>query len=158
MSRDSIAAAIPVGDRVLLDTTSLIAYFNGNEQVSPICAHIIDGWIMGGRNEAIVSMVTVMEIMIRPLRRNPGVYQHVLDFLRNFPNVRPLVIDLAVAQEAASQRASYNFSPPDALIVGSGLVAQVGHLVTNDAAWKTKLKPVSARVKVCYLGDHLPFG
>lgn len=159
MSKVRIDKVLPAGDRVLLDTTTLIAYLNGGEQVSPLATYVIDELVRTGRNPAIVSPVTVMEVLVRPLRRGPDMaYQHVLDFLTNFPNLRTTTIDLHVAQEAASLRATYNFRPPDALIMASGIVAQVGHLVTNDADWQVKLRPISARVKVCYLSAYLSPG
>ena len=157
MSRKSIDQALPAGDRILLDSTTLIAYLNGGEPVSPLAAYLIDEFVRPGRNQAIVSMVTVMEVLVRPLRQGPGApYQHVMDFLSSFPNLRPATIDLHIAQEAASLRATYNLRPPDALIVGTGIVTQVGHLVTNDATWQAKLRPISKRIAVCYLGEHLP--
>ena len=157
MSQASLEQTIPAGDRLLLDTTALIAYLNGNEVVSPAAALIIDDFVHGGRNQAVVSTITVMEVLIQPLRRGPGVYSHVLDFLTNYPNLRLIDVDLFVAQEAATQRASHRFPAPDALIIATGLVTQVGHLVTNDAAWKPKLSNLSSRINVCHLGDHVPF-
>lgn len=158
MSSGSLEAALPEGERLLLDTTSLIAYLDGGEAVSPVATHIIDAFVRSGRNEAIVSMVTVMEILVKPLRLGPRApYQHVLDFLTRYPHLRTLVIDLPVAQEAASLRASFGLRPPDALIVASGLISQVGYLVTNDAQWSSKLRPLSGRVGICQLSSHLPF-
>jgi hypothetical protein len=43
-------------------------------------------------------------------------------------------------------RAAQRFSPPDALIVATGLATQVGHLVTNDRAWARKLASLGARI------------
>ena len=157
MSRAALERAVPAGDRLLLDAATLVAYLDGGEAVSPVAACVVDEFVRDGRNEGIVSMVTVMELLVRPLRHGRVGYRHALDFLTNFPNLRAAVIDLPVAQEAASLRASHNFRPPDALTIASGLVYQVGHLITNDAAWKTRLAPVRQRVAVCYLADHLPF-
>jgi hypothetical protein len=103
-------------------------------------------------------MVTVMELLVRPLRigaRAP--FMHVRAFLTHYPNLFPMPIDLTIAQEAASTRASFHLSSPDALIVGTGLVAQVGHIVTNDRQWRRRFQPIADRIKVCYLSDHLPF-
>lgn len=144
------------GERLLLDTTSLIAYFDRSEAVSPLALHIVDELVQTGRNPAIVSMVSVSETLIRPLRI--GVtepYHHLLDFFTQFPNLRPMSIDLATAQEAASLRAMFRLSMADALIVATGIVAQVHHLVTNDADWVRKLQPISGRIRVCHLGHHL---
>ena len=157
MSLASLERAIPDGDRLLLDSTILIAYLNGGEPVSPLATHVVDEFVRPGRNAAIVSMVTVMEVLVRPLRLGPGEsYRHVMDFLTRFPNLRPLPVDLAVAQEAASLRATHRFSPPDALVIATGIVAQVGHLVTNDRDWLPKLRPLASRVMVCTLASHLP--
>jgi hypothetical protein len=51
----------------------------------------------------------------------------------------------------------HNLSSPDALVVATGVVAQVGHLVTNDKEWATKLRPLGSRLTVCRLDDHLPW-
>ena len=156
MTIESLERDLREGERLLLDTTSLIAYLDRGEAVSPLATHVIDHLVQSGRNPAIVSMVTVSETLIRPLRI--GVtppYDHLLDFLTQFPNLRPISIDLPVAQEAASLRATFRLSMADALIVATGIVAQVHHLVTNDADWARKLQPISGRIRVCHLGHHL---
>jgi predicted nucleic acid-binding protein len=101
-------------------------------------------------------MVTIMEALVRPLRlRAPTPYNHFVSFVQGFPNLAPLPVDLPVAQEAASVRAAFRLSTPDALIVATGLVAQVHHLVTNDAAWVRKLQALAGRLRVCHLDRYL---
>lgn len=148
--------SLPAGDRLLLDASALIAYFDGGEPVSGVAACAIDEFVREGRNEAIVSMVTVMELLVGPLRRSPVGYKHVLDFIANFPNLQAVPIDLPIAQEAAGLRATLSFPAPDALTIATGLVHQVGHLVTNDGAWQTRLRRSGQRITVCHLGDHTP--
>jgi predicted nucleic acid-binding protein len=148
--------ALASGERLLVDTTTLVSYLDGGEAITPLAAHVIEELIQPGRNVAVVSMITVAEVLVRPLRI--GVtepYQNVLDFLTRFPNLRPIPIDLATAQEAASLRAMFRLSMADSLIVAIGIVAQVHHLVTNDADWVRKLQPISGRIRVCHLGHHL---
>ncbi len=158
MSLQSLERALTPGERVLIDASTLISYLGGFEQTWVVAKHIVESFVRQGRNPAIYSTVTAMEVLVRPLRAGaPEPYRHVVDFLTRFPNLRPLEVDLVVAQEAASLRASYNLAAPDALIVASGLVGQVGHLVTNDEQWKRKLRPIANRIKVCYLSDYLPF-
>lgn len=148
---------MPAGERIMLDTSALIAYLGKPLHTTPVIRHIVDEWVRAGRNAASVSMVAVMELLVRPLEVGPGEeYDHVLDFLQRFPNLHAKPVDLHVAHEAASLRAQHKFSPPDALIIGTGLVAQVGHLVTNDERWKKRLADISERIRVCYLEDHLP--
>ena len=144
------------GDRLLLDTTGLIAYLDRRDAITPLAVHVINELVHPGRNPAVVSMVSVMEVLVRPLRVGAtGPYQHLLDFLTRFPNLIPQPVDLTVAQEAASLRAAFRLSTADALIVATGIVAQVHHLVTNDADWVRKLQPISGRIRVCYLSQHL---
>lgn len=76
-------------------------------------------------------------------------------FLRGQPNLSAVPVDLQVAQDAAFLRATHRFSPPDALIVGTGFAAQVGHLLTNDRDWARKLAGLESRIRVCTLSEHL---
>ena len=157
MSLASLEAAIPVGDRILLDTTALAAYLDTSEATHPLTRHLLAEFVASGRNAALVSMITVMELLVRPLRASPPGHHTLLAFLRNHPNLEMVAVDLQVAQDAAFLRAAQRFSPPDAIVVGTGLAAQVGHLVTNDHKWSTKLAGMSDRIQVVTLSDHLPF-
>ena len=157
MPESSVLATIAEGDRLLLDTSLLAAYLDDTEATHPVARHILDELVKSGRNPAVVSMITVMEILVRPLRRTPPGHHTVLAFLRTHPNLTCVPVDLQVAQEAAHLRAAKRFSTPDALVVGTGIAAQVRHLVTNDRSWVTKLAEMSPRISVIRTGDHLPF-
>ena len=158
MSTVSLELAVPAYDRLLLDTSALITYLNGGELVTPGIAEILDSFVRTGRNQAIVAMVTVMESLVRPLRLGAGEpYRHVLDFLTRFPNLRTVDIDLPIGQEAAAIRASFHLAAPDALVVATGTIPHVGHLVTNDHKWSNRLQTVQRRIQVVELKAHLPF-
>jgi predicted nucleic acid-binding protein len=148
-----LEAAIPVGGRILLDTSCLAAYLDRSEGVHPLARHILDAFVASGRNEALISMVTMMEILVRPFRSSPPGHRTVLSFVQHHPNLEAIPTDLQMAQEAASLRASHRLRPPDALIIGTGIACQVGHLVTNDSAWARKLAPLEARIEVITLSD-----
>ncbi len=157
MSYVSLLAKIPAGDRLLLDTSVLAAFLDATDATHPVAVCVLKELVESGRNPAVVSMITVMEILVRPLRQSPPGHHTVLAFLRSHPNLEAVSIDLQVAQEAATLRATHKLAPPDALIVGTGIATQVGHLVTNDGNWKKKLSAISARIKVVQTADHLPF-
>lgn len=157
MSRSSLVTTIPAGDRLLLDTSVLAAYLDATDATHPVAVCVLKDLVESGRNPAVVSMITVMEILVRPLRQSPPGHHTVLAFLRSHPNLAAVSVDLQIAQEAATLRATHRFAPPDALIVGTGIAAQVGHLVTNDSTWKTKLSVIADRIKVVRTADHLPF-
>jgi predicted nucleic acid-binding protein len=158
LSDRSLTHALPEGDRILLDTTVLAAYLDASDATHPVARQILDELVASGRNSAVVSMITVMEILVRPLRASPPGHHTVLAFLRTHANLTCVPIDLQIAQEAAHLRADKRFAPPDALIVGTGLATQVGHLVTNDHAWSGKLAAMKSRIKVLQLSDHPPSG
>lgn len=151
--QQGLESAIPVGEQILLDTTSLAAYLDRTESVHPVALHILDAFVASGRNEAVVSMVTMMEILVRPLRSSPPGNRTVLSFVRHHPNLETVPLDLQMALEAASLRASYRLRPPDALVVGTAIACRVSHLVTNDHAWAASLAPLAARIGVVTLSD-----
>lgn len=155
MSTVFLDQALQPGDRILLDTTSLAAYLDATESTHVLARYVIDELVASGRNPAVVSMITVMELLVRPLRATPRGHHTILAFLRAQPNLAAVPVDLQVAQDAAFLRAAQRFSPPDALIVGTGLASQVGHLVTNDKAWARKLAGLESRIRVCTLADFL---
>ena len=157
MSEASLLRSLPEGDRILLDTTVLAAYFDATDVTHPVARHVLDDLVATGRNPAVVSMITVMEILVRPLRASPPGHHTVLAFLRTHANLKCTPVDLQVAQEAAHLRAAERFAPPDALIVGTGLACQVSHIVTNDQNWKGRLAKMTSRIGVVRTSDHLPF-
>jgi predicted nucleic acid-binding protein len=155
LSLSSLEGELPPGDRVLLDSSAVIAYVDGSEMVGPLAAELIDGWVRDGRNPAVVSMVSVMELLVRPRRRSTWEYVHLLDFLTHHPNLTSQQIDLPIAQEAASLRAAFKLATPDALVVATGVVARVSRLVTNDARWSRRLELIKSRIRVLCLADYV---
>ncbi len=155
MKRAGFEKRVPPGDRVLIDTSVLIAYLEPNDATHDVAVLLVDGFVQSGRNVAVVSPVTAMELLVRPLRVAPKGAVHIHDFLTHWPNLTLLPIDLHVAQEAASLRATHGFEPPDALVIATAIVGQVGHLMTNDAQWRKKLAPMKARIQVTELRDYV---
>ncbi|MFN8522571.1 MAG: PIN domain-containing protein [Chloroflexota bacterium] len=152
MTRAELLRRIQPDHRLLLDASVLIAYLDGHEATSPIATVVLDELIGSGRNPAVISMVTVSELLVRPLRvgaRQP--FHHAHDFLTRFPHLSLADVDIRVAQEAASIRAAHRLTMPDALTVATGIVSQVSHLVTNDTAWRTRLAPLSTRISTVVL-------
>ena len=149
----TLADRLPAGDRLLLDSSVLAAYLDGGERTSALAVELLDDLVRSGRNPAVVSMVSVVETLIRPLRRLPAAHATVLAFYREFPNLVAAPVDLDVAAEAANLRVAYGLSTPDALIAATGLAAGVSHLVTNDRAWLARLAPLRDRAGVLVLGD-----
>ena len=155
MTIERLERALPEGERLLLDTTVLGAFLDATEAAHPVAKTVIEDLVRTGRNPAVVSMVTVMEILVRPLRASPPRHNTVLAFLRSHPNLELAELDIQMAQDAAMLRVEHGLRPPDALVIGTGLACQVGHLVTNDGDWARKLAKLTGRIRVCTIKDFL---
>lgn len=119
---------------MLLDTNVLIAYLEDGQAISKSARLLVDDWIHGGRNEAIVSMISVMELLVGPSRagHDDSPYQ---EFLNYYPHLTLHDVTFDIARKAAQLRAKTSATTPDALIVATGIVARVDYLITNDSAW-----------------------
>lgn len=157
LKRAAFEKRISAGERVLIDTSVFIAYLSPptDDETHEVAALLFDDFIRSGRNTAVVSPVTAMELLVRPLRVAPPRAAYVHAFLANTPNLDMPPVELHVAQEAASLRAAHRFQTADALVVATGLVAQVHHLVTNDVQWRAKLAPIRTRVAVTLPRDYI---
>src|SRR3954464_8522219 len=94
VSKASVLDAIAEGDWILLDTTVLAAFFDANDSTHPVAAFILKDLVATGRNPAIVSMVTIMEVLVRPMRSVPAGHHTVLGFPRSYPNLVCVPVDL----------------------------------------------------------------
>jgi len=108
-SSDLDAALGPV-ERVLLDTSALIAFHSPQEQVHPLADYVLrriesDADPLRG----YYSAVSASEILIRPLRTSLADFTGMQSFLTNYPHLTVLPADLTVAAQAANVRA---FPPP----------------------------------------------
>ncbi|MHB8364368.1 MAG: type II toxin-antitoxin system VapC family toxin [Vulcanimicrobiaceae bacterium] len=134
---DALAATIADGDRLVLDTNVLIAYLEGNQVITDAATLLLDDWIHSGRNPAWISTVSVMEVLVGPMKADAALTAY-FDFLQRFPNLTCVPVDAAVAREAARIRASTGLRAPDALIVGTAVVTGAAAIVTNDDAIASK--------------------
>jgi predicted nucleic acid-binding protein len=98
-------------------------------------------------------MVTAAELLVRPIRSGHQQLAYAHDFLTQFPNLHGLVMDLHVAQRAATLRATSGLRLPDAIVIASGLLAGCEAIVTNDERWKHRLAPLFSQFRWIYLGD-----
>ena len=147
--------ALHGADRVLLDTSTLLAFHGQHEVAHGVAKHLL-GRIedAGDPLQGYYSVVSATELLVRPLRAGPLETAYMHAFLRSFPNLHLLPVDLDVASHAATLRAIKNLKTPDALIIASGLLAGCQVIVTNDSEWKKKLEPLFREFRWVYLGGH----
>lgn len=146
-------APIIDGDSLVLDTSVLIAYLNGDEAASPGARALIDELVWAGRNQAFVSATSVAEVMVRPLRQLGQVPSPITTFLLSFPGLAIRSVDFLVASEAARLRALTGVSLPDAIIAATATLTSSKWLVTNDRVLRDRLRALDWQTKVILLED-----
>jgi predicted nucleic acid-binding protein len=154
----ALEVAIPADALVALDTSALLAYLVGTEAVSPVAAWLLDGRIGAGRNPAVVSAVTVAELLVRPFRSGSRAVATVEGFLQFFGDIRVVSMDYEVAREAARIRATCGLGMPDAIVVASALAAGATVIVTNDGRWPRATERLAIPARVVELGRFLEAG
>lgn len=97
---------IDTGKTILLDTNCFIYYFEDNSDYSGKLEKIfID--IQSGRNFAFVSVLSLMEILVKPKKDNNVFIENRYKLiLTNFPNLSIVDIDYKVADIASRLRAA----------------------------------------------------
>jgi len=86
-----------------------------------------------GTFRAITSTVTLLEVLVQPLRENNiALAEEYRDILLNAPNLGTIGMSEAVAEKAAKLRAQYNIRTPDAIQLGTAMHEGASFFLTND--------------------------
>jgi len=115
-----------------LDTAIFIYHLEAHPRYQPLAQEVLAG-IQAGRQTAITSTVTVMELTVRPWQvGRPAVAREYEVLLVHFPHLALADVTRDVARRAAQLRARYRLRPADALQVATALVHGATAFVTND--------------------------
>lgn len=134
-----------------LDTSVWIYHLEANGRYLTRTTQVLAA-VQAGRPEAILSVVTLMELTVRPYSLGqPGVAAHYEALLTHFPHMRLLDVDRPITRRAAQLRAIYGLRPAAALHVATSLVAGATAWVTNDH----RLRRLAGHIEVLVLDDFL---
>jgi predicted nucleic acid-binding protein len=145
-------ASIGQGESLVLDTSVVIAYLNGQEAASGQASVILDEMVGTGRNPAVISAITVGELLVRPLRLGP-LPSTIKTFLLGFPGLAIRSADFLIAAEAARIRASTGNSLPDALIAATATLTSSPWLITADRVLHDRLRGHRWNTEVVVIGE-----
>jgi predicted nucleic acid-binding protein len=119
-------------DIIGLDTSVFIYHLEDHPRYRPLTHELLAG-VQAGRQVAVTSVVTVMELTVRPWRLGrSSVAREYEALLVHFPNLVLADVTRAAARRAAQLRARYGVQPADALQAATALLNGATAFVTND--------------------------
>ena len=134
-----------------LDTSIFIYHLEAHPHYQPLTQALLVG-VQAGRQQAITSVVTVMELTVQPWRvGRPAVAREYEVLLVQFPNLTLADVTRGIARRAAQLRARYHVRLADALQVATALVHGATAFVTNDR----RLARLSPELDVIALDDFV---
>jgi predicted nucleic acid-binding protein len=119
-----------------LDTALFIYHFEDHPRYRTLTSAILRQ-VSNGYCRAVVSELTLLELLVQPLRLER---QDVADeyelLLADFPHLDLVPMDRAIILRAAHLRARHGLRSPDALIAATALEQSASLLITNDRQWQ----------------------
>lgn len=155
MATDELDQALGDRERVLVDSSTLIALQTRTEAVHPLAQYLFRRIASStDRLRGYYAFVSAAEVFVRPMRTGEDEFTYMHTFLTGFPNLTGLPLDLVVAVQTATLRASMNLRLVDAAIIASGMLAGCEAIVTNDGRWKRRGEPLFPQFRWIYLDDY----
>ncbi len=137
-------------DSVAIDTSPFIYYIEEHKDYIKVIDPLFN-LISQGQTIAYTSVVTLIEVLTRPIEENNNeLVVKYENLLTNSENLILVDIDRSIGVESARLRAKYNIRTPDAIQVTAGVINGVKVFITNDANLK-KIK----EIKVVVLDDFI---
>ncbi len=117
---------------IALDTAPLISFIAKEEPYHDLVRPLFQA-IDEGKIHAVTSIITLIEVMVRPLReKDEKLAAQYKDILLGAKNLTTLPLSETIALEAAKQRATLNLRTPDAIQVATARIAGAETFITND--------------------------
>ena len=126
---------IPNGSKVYVDTAVLIYTMEENTDYFDLLKPL---WIkfQAQEIELISSELTMMEVLVLPLRNNDeSLISDYEQLLLNSP-MQLIPINQSILRQAASLRATNSLKTPDAIHAATAMTAQCNLFITNDNGFR----------------------
>lgn len=125
-----------MGKIIGIDTMVFIYHIEEHPIYCQITESIFDA-IEKGRRTAVTSVITLLEILVKPkIENNAEAVKDYKDILLTFPNLKIFDVDIKVSDMASDLRAKYNIRTPDAIQIATAILAGAGTFLTNDESLK----------------------
>jgi len=137
---------------LMLDTMVFSYHMSGHQSYTPLTSTILRA-VESGAVAGLTTTITLAELLTRPAQeKDPQALRDYELYLTNFPNLKLVPLDAAVAREAALVRAATGLRMPDAIQVAAARINEADTIVTNDRACIGKV----ATPALLILDDYLP--
>lgn len=128
-----LASILRAHSLIAIDTPVFIYHFEDNPRYRDLTVPLFEA-IESGACKAVTSVLSRLEILVRPLRENrPDIADSYRFLIDTFPNLTQVPVDEEVADRAAELRAGSGLATPDSIHLACALTAEATLLVTNDA-------------------------
>ena len=115
-----------------VDSAPLIYYIESHPDYVPIVRPFFEG-LRSGEFQAVTSVVTLMEVLVHPFRRNDReVADKYRDILLHSDYLSCNDITAQIAEEAARLRSQHNLRTPDAIQLAAAVHGGASAFLTND--------------------------
>lgn len=127
-----IVEALESTRRIGIDTPVFIYHIEQSSSQANAATAVLRA-VENGRFEGITSVITLLEVTIRPVRLGRAEIADAYEALLGaIPNLAILDVDADVARIAAQLRATHRLRTPDALQIAACLAHGAEAFITND--------------------------
>lgn len=121
-------------ERIGIDTNLFIYFIEDHPRYGTWCTSLFD-LIEQGRNSAVTSTVTLLELLVQPYRdRKEELAQKIFALASSYPKLEWVPVTMNVADRAAELRGRYRLSTPDAIQVATAIGHKATRFYGNDRA------------------------
>lgn len=136
MGLAGLEAFLRRNSRIALDTSVFIYQMEANPRYLPLTDRIF-AWIERPGNVAVISTITMTELLVQPYRElDEQRADEFYGLLSTYPNLEWIPPNLEIADLAARMRALHRLRTPDALQAATAIHARATGMITNDPVFK----------------------
>lgn len=93
--------------------------------------------IESAKYAAVTSVITLFEILVKPMREGNGAAaMDYRDLLLSFPNLKMVNVDVKISETASYLQAKYGIKTPDAIQIATVICQGSKSFITNDESLK----------------------
>lgn len=119
-------------ERIGIGTNVFIYFLEDHSRNGLWCSSLFDQ-IEGGRNPAVTSTITLLELLVQPYRdQKEERAQKIFALVGPYPNLHWIPVNMEIADHGAQPCARYRLSTPDAIQLATAINYKANRFFRND--------------------------